>query len=108
MFKFMANAFVCFRDGSWFKNIKLTLKECVYLLYYWSTETPQKIISRELVILKNSVVDWMNFISNLVFFRPVNYYCYLRALNFIREVIRYEHLIKEIVNIKCMFFQLYG
>ena len=65
MFKFMANAFFCFRDGSWFEKIKLTLKQCIYLLYYWSMETHQKIISRELVVSINSVVDWMNFIREV-------------------------------------------
>ena len=43
----MANAFTCFRDGSWFENIKLTLKQCRYLLYYWSIDTPQNITARE-------------------------------------------------------------
>ncbi|KAK7507258.1 hypothetical protein BaRGS_00001193 [Batillaria attramentaria] len=53
------------RDGSWFEKSKLSLPTSILLLYFWSADFPQGLVSRELQLSRPTIIDWSNFIREV-------------------------------------------
>ena len=54
------------RHGSFFSRSHLSLRKLVLIMYMWSKRYPSRIIVEEIGIHRESVVDWRNFIRDLM------------------------------------------